>query len=196
MSKPSRWVFDAAALVAVASAVWMGVAGSWDAAFRFAVMAVLMLAARAADVPMPFAAAFAVFLLLATWAGVQHWYQQVSQFDVLVHFLTPGSLAAVAYFMLVRARLFPAARSALLHLRSWAPVVWVVVVGVSVAVVWEFYEWVVEQVNPAGMSVGYTDTVVDLFAGMLGSLSAGGLVLWWARRHGTERDSTAFRAVA
>lgn len=174
--------------MAVASVVWMGVAGSWDAAFRFAVIAVFMLAARAADVPMPFAAAFAVFLLLATWAAVQHWYQQVSQFDVLVHFLTPGSLAAVAYFGLVRARLLPAARSSSLHLRSWAPVVWVIVVGVSAAVVWEFYEWVIEQVNPAGMSVGYTDTVVDLFAGMLGSLTAGGLVLWWARRHDASRE--------
>ncbi len=107
-----------------------------------------------------------------------------------------GSLAAVAYFVLVQARLLPAARGTSLHLRSWAPVVWVVVVGASVAVVWEFYEWVIEQVNPAGMSVGYTDTVVDLFAGMLGSLTAGGLVLWWARRHGAEQDATAFRAVA
>jgi uncharacterized iron-regulated membrane protein len=52
----------------------------------------------------------------------------------------------------------------------------------------EFYEWVIKQVNPAGVSVGYTDSVVDLFAGMLGSLTVGGLVLWWARRRGAERD--------
>lgn len=32
-----------------------------------------------------------------------------------------------------------------------------------------------------GMAVGYTDTIVDLLAGMLGSLVAGALVLIWAR---------------
>jgi hypothetical protein len=45
------------------------------------------------------------------------------------------------------------------------------------------YEWVVEQVSPRGMHVGCTDTVVGLFAGLLGSFVAGLLVLWWAGRH-------------
>lgn len=66
MSKPGRWIFDAAVLVAVASAVWMAVTGNWDGAFRFLLMTGAMIAARGADVPAPFAAAFAVFLLLAT----------------------------------------------------------------------------------------------------------------------------------
>jgi hypothetical protein len=181
-SRAGRWIFDVAVLVAVASAVWLGVTGNWDGAVRFAVVTAFMLASRGADVPAPFAGAFAVFVLLATWASVQHWYRQLWQFDVLVHFLTLGSLAAVAYFVLVRARLLPPARGASPALRSWAPTVWVVAVGVSAAVVWEFYEWVVEQINPSGMIVGYTDTVVDLFAGTLGSLVAGALVLRWARR--------------
>lgn len=86
-----RWIFDLAVVVAVLSAVWMGVAGNWDGAFRFAVVAGLMLAARGADVPAPFAAAFAGFLLLATWASVQHWYRQIPQFDVLVHVLPPAA---------------------------------------------------------------------------------------------------------
>ncbi len=56
--------------MAVVSAIWLAVAGNWDGVFRFAVVAGFMLAARGADVPPPFAAAFAVFLLLATWASV------------------------------------------------------------------------------------------------------------------------------
>lgn len=187
LSRPGNWIFDAALLVAVASAIWMGVSGNWDGAVRFVAIAGIMLVARAADVPAPFAAAFAVLLLFATWASVQHWYRQISQFDVLVHLLTPGSLAAVAYFVLVSARLLPAPRSATPHMRSWAPVVWVTLSGVTAAVVWEFYEWVVEQINPTGMIVGYTDTVVDLFAGTLGSLAAGGLVMAWGRRHEKSR---------
>ena len=189
MSRLARWIFDAAVLAAVASGAWMAVQGNWDAVVRFAVIAGFMVAARAADVPPTFAAAFAALVLLATWAAVQHWYRQLTHFDVLVHFLTPGSLAAVVYFVLVSARLLPAVRSSSPHLRSWAPVVWVTLAGVAAAVVWEFYEWVVEQIHPGGMIVGYTDTVVDLLAGTLGSLTAGVLVLWWGRRH--DRSRTA-----
>jgi hypothetical protein len=57
-------------------------------------------------------------------------------------------------------------------------VVWVLVVGVTAAVLWEFYEWIIEQIRPAAMRVDYTDTVVDLFAGTLWSLVAG---RWRAR---------------
>jgi hypothetical protein len=178
-----RWIFDLAMLVAVASAVWMAVNGQWEPAFRFAVVSGLMAAPRAADVPAPFAGAFAVFLLLATWASVEHWYRRIPQFDVLVHVLTPGSLAAVGFFALVHWRLMPPVSDDDPALRSWAPVVWVTAVGLSAAVIWEFYEWGVEQFMPADMRVGYTDTIVDLFAGLLGSVAAGGLVLRWGRRH-------------
>lgn len=124
MTRLGRWIFDAAVLVALASGAWMAVDGNWDAVVRFAVIAGFMVAARAADVPPTFAAAFAVLVLLATWAAVQHWYRQVTHFDVLVHYLTPGSLAAVTYFVLVPASLLPTARSSSPYLRSWAPVLW------------------------------------------------------------------------
>lgn len=195
-SKAGRWIFDVAVLVAAASAVWLAIAGNWDGVIRFVVIAGFMLAARAADVPFPFAAAFAVFLLLSTWASVQHWYRSIPHFDVLVHLLTPGSLAAVAYFVLAHQRLFPAAHDRDPRWRSWAPVVWVTVVGVTAAVVWEFYELVVEQIAPAAMSVGYVDTVLDLAAGMLGSLAAGALVLAWVRHPSASRPSAVSRAAA
>ncbi len=131
-----------------------------------------MLAARGADVPPRSRRPSRCSCILATWASVQHLYRQIPQFDVLVHFLTPGSLAAVAYFVLVRARLLPGVRSSTTQLRSWAPVVLVVVVGVTAAVSWEFNVWGIEQVAPSRMRVGYTDTVVDLFAGTLGTPQA------------------------
>jgi hypothetical protein len=189
--KPSlvgRWILDTAVVVAIASALLMTVGGRWEAAFRFVVVAGLMLAPRAAKVPAPFAGPFAVFLLLATWASVEHWYRQIAQFDALVHVLTPGSLAAVAYYALVHWRALPAVSDTEPRLRGWSPVLWVALVGVGAAVIWEFYEWVIEQVNPAGMRVGYTDTVVDLFAGMVGSVVAGALVLHWGRRHPAPRS--------
>jgi hypothetical protein len=152
---------------------------------RFAVVAGLMLLARRAKVPVGFAAAFAVLILLAMWGSVQHWYRAPGEVDSLVHFLTPGSLAAVCYFLLVQARLLPDARDPSLRTRSWAPIVSVGTTGTTAAVVWEYYEWAVEQLDPEGMIVGSTDTVIDILAGMAGSVVAGALVVWWAKRSRT-----------
>jgi len=85
--------------------------------------------------------------------------------------------------VLVHWRLMPPVSEPAPALRWWAPVVWVTAVGVTAAVLWEFYERVVEEIAPAGMLVGYTDTIVDLVAGLLGSVVAGVLVLWWGRRY-------------
>lgn len=184
-----RTIFTLAVVIAVASAAFHVIVGEWEAAFRFAAVTVLMLVPRAADVPGPFAGAFAVFLLLATWASVGHWYREIPHFDTVVHVLTPGSLAAAAYFALVHWRLLPAVSDRAGSLRSGSPVFWVTLVGVAAAVIWEFYEWVIEQLSPRGMEVGYTDTVIDLFAGLSGSIVAGLFVLAWGRRHRAPRDA-------
>ena len=184
-------MFVLALLVGGGSAVWMGLAGRWEPTFRFAVVTVLMLVVRAGRTPAAFGGPFAAFLLLATWASVQHWYREIPQFDVLVHVVTPGSLATVSYFVLVRASVLPSVRTSSRGLREWAPVVWVTAVGVTAAVLWEFYEWVVEQYQPQGMIVGYDDTILDLLAGTVGSLLGGALVLWWGRRYELADDRGA-----
>lgn len=178
-----RWIFDAAVLIAVASAGFYFMTGSIEAGVRFVILAGIMLVARWGEVPPMFAGAFAGFLLLAAWASVHHWYRQIVFADEVIHVLTPGSLAAAAYFLLAHLRVMPDADESRRALRDWTPVLWVTLTGVAAAVLWEFYEWVVEQFSPKGMHVGYTDTVVDLAAGMLGSLIAGVLVLHWARKH-------------
>ncbi|MFF0944506.1 hypothetical protein ACFYE2_09800 [Kocuria sp. CPCC 205300] len=181
-NRVGSWVFLAAVAVAVASAAYLGLMQRWDGMLRFAAVTVVLLLTRRAKVPTGFVAAFAVLVLLAMWGSVQHWYAEIPHFDTVVHVLTPGSLAAVSYFLLVDAGLLPDAREPGRQVRGWAPALWVGLVGTTAAVLWEYYEWVVEQISPQGMLVGYTDTVVDLFAGMCGSLVAGMLVLRWARR--------------
>lgn len=195
-TRAGRWIFDAAVLAAVASGIYQVVQDQGEPGFRFAVLALIMVGTRWGDVPAPFAAAFATFTLLATWASVEHWYRGVAWADEVVHFLTPGSLAAAAYFLLARLRVMPDADQSRERLRAWTPVYWVTLVGLFAAVLWEFYEWVVEHVSPGGMIVGYTDTIGDLLAGMLGSAVAGMLALWWTQHHdapGT-RTSPADRA--
>ncbi|MEX5269746.1 hypothetical protein [Kocuria sabuli] len=181
-NRAGSWVFGAAVAVAVASAGYLGLMQRWDGMLRFAAVTVVLLLTRRAKVPTGFVAAFAVLVLLAMWGSAQHWYAEIPHFDTVVHVLTPGSLAAVSYFLLVDAGLLPDAREPGRQVRGWAPALWVGLVGTTAAVLWEYYEWVVEQISPQGMLVGYTDTVVDLFAGMCGSLVAGMLVLRWARR--------------
>lgn len=182
-TKVGRWIFNAAVLVAVASGIYQFLQDQGEPGFRFAVLALIMAGTRWGEVPAPFAAAFAAFSLLATWASVEHWYRDIAWADEVIHFLTPGSLAAAAYFLLAHLRVMPDADESRERLRSWTPVFWVTLVGVFAAVLWEFYEWVIEQVSAGGMIVGYTDTIGDLCAGMLGSAVAGVLALWWSHHH-------------
>lgn len=184
--KSGLWIFGCAVVVAVASGIYVFLDDRGEPGVRFGILALIMLGTRWGNVPAPFAAAFACFMLLATWASVEHWYRDIRLADEVIHFLTPGSMAAALYFLLVNFRMMPGPRESRAHLRSWVPVFWVMIVGVFAAVLWEYYEWVVEQFNPSGMRVGYTDTVLDLVAGTLGSLTAGLLVLWWAHRHDRE----------
>ena len=145
-------------------------------------MAVVMVGARWGDIPLPFAAGFATFLLIATWASVQHWYRTIPDIDLPIHFFTVGSLGAAAYFLLSGTELLPDVRDRTESPPPGAVVLWVTVVGVTVAVLWEFYEWTMEQLVPQDILVGYDDTLADLLAGMLGCAAAGLFVVWWSRR--------------
>lgn len=188
MSRAGRYFVYAAMAVAVVSAVLMAFQADWDSAFRFALIFALMVAARSRDVPSPFVGAFAVFILLATWATAAQWYREIWWSDIVIHFFAPGSTAAVLYFLFADARLVPDVRQGLHQLRPWSPAFLTLVIGTTTAVVWEFYEAVVEQVAPQFMLVGYADTIIDLLAGALGSLAAGALVVAWSRRRDAERQ--------
>ena len=151
----SRGIFDFSLAVAVTSSIGKFLVGDWEGALRFLIIALSMVRARTSAVPVPFAAAFAVLLLPATWASAQNWYRQIDHFDVVVHLFTPGAVAAVFYFTLVSG---------------------------TVALLWECYEWVIQQVTPKTIVVGYSDSISDMLAGLVGSVLAGALVVAWARR--------------
>lgn len=177
-----NWLFFLSVGALAASGAVLVVDQRWGAATRLIVMAVILLWAKRARVPMIFLGVCALSVLVATWAAVWRWYPAVPHLDTVVHVLTVGSLAAVGYFLLANARLLPDVRDVDGTYRAWAPVLWVAMVGTTTAVLWEYYEWVLEQVSPQGVIVGYTDTVADLLAGMSGSVAAGFLTLWWVRR--------------
>lgn len=175
-------VFFLAVGALAVSGVVLAVDQQWGGAARLVGMASVLLLSSRARVPMAFLGLCAVSVLVATWAAVWRWYAAVPFLDEAVHVVAPGGIAAVGYFLLSRAELMPDVRDRPVPYRSWAPVLWVGMVGTTTAVLWEFYEWILEQVSPQGMIVGYTDTVGDLLAGASGAVLAGFLVVWWARR--------------
>lgn len=180
--RASRWIFDAALAAAVFSGIGKLLLGDWEGALRFLIIALTMVGARTSAVPLPFAAAFALLLLPATWASAENWYRQIDHFDLVVHLVTPGAVAAVFYFVLVSWRLLPPPRGHVPELRSAAVVLWVTLVGGTVALLWECYEWVIQRVTPQTIVVGYADSISDMLAGLLGSVLAGALVVSWANR--------------
>jgi hypothetical protein len=108
-------------------------------------------------------------LLLASWSAVLDWYAAVPALDLAVHFAATGVLAALA-FRLWQRWLEPAPQPPLAGARIVLPVL---SLGALLSVLWEFGEWFGYYLVSSDINVGYDDTVGDLAAGLLGSLTAG-----------------------
>lgn len=183
MRTAGAWTFFLAVGALTLSGIVQALEGQWGGAFRLVGTAGILLLVSRVRVPMLFLGLCAVSVLVATWAAVWRWYPAVPFLDEAVHVVAPCSMAAVSYFLLARARLLPDVRQPDGPYRTSAPVLWVGMVGTTIAVLWEYYEWLLEQVSPRGLIVGYTDTVGDLLAGTIGAAAAGLLVLWWGGKN-------------
>lgn len=155
----------------------------------FAVLFLILLAPRLLDVAAPFDAAFAATMLTATWARQQHWYVNVSWVDEAVHAVTPGATAAAVYLMLAKLDLLPDVRELTDATRRFSLVLLVTFVGLGLATIWEFFEWVENQYSPQSTHVGYNDTISDLALGGMGSVIAGALIVFWFHRHPSPRQA-------
>ena len=153
--------------------------GSGAAAF-FVVFAALLVP-RWAKISAPFDVALCATLLIACWARQQHWYATVLWADEVIHFFTPGAVAVAAYLVLSALELLPDAREVLDAAKSASLAFLVTCLGLAIATVWEFFEWVANEFAPRQTLVGYTDTISDLALGGLGSLIAGLALTLWLR---------------
>lgn len=144
-----------------------------ESAVRVGAVLLILLAVRRARIPAAVDAGFCLTMLIATWAAVGGWYTAIVWADEVVHFVTVGATSATAYFVLIRLELLPDLREVTAAVHRAGIAVLTTALGLAVATVWEFYEWVVEQFMPVYMTVGYNDTILDLLMGGLGSLVAG-----------------------
>lgn len=168
----------AAAVLSVgAAAIWFGTAE----VIGFIVVAIGLMIPRVAHLAGPFDAAFGATIILASWSAVVSLYAAITWWDILVHFVTAGSSAAVLFLLLARAEITPGSTvSKALPTRSI--VVMTFAFGVTVAVLWEFLEWAGNAFISDGIHVGYVDTLIDIAVGGAGAIIAGILLARWKDR--------------
>lgn len=174
----------AAALSVAVAVIWFGI----PEALGFGVMLVGLMVPRITHLAGPFDAAFSTTILLATWSGVAGLYAAITWWDLAVHFITVGASSAVLYLLLARMDITPGA-SVGKALPSRSIVVLTSALGISVAVLWEFFEWAGNAFISPGIHVGYVDTIGDLAVGWFGAILAGLLLAQWKDRTTEIQDS-------
>lgn len=139
---------------------------------------------RALGVSPPLDTAYGTALLASAWAAQLEWYRALPWLDLPVHAASTGLVAAVAYAALVRARALPDPGGVRTGRARAGVVVATTGLGAVLAVLWEVGEWAGHTFLDDRIGVGYSDTVTDLAAGLLGSAVAGLVLVPGAARTG------------
>ena len=108
---------------------------------------------------------------MAGWSAVLDLSTRVPYWDLLVHFVLNGLVAAVLYIVAVRAGAVP--DPARVRVPLGAVVALTVAFGLAAGVLWELAEWVGHTFIDETIYVGYDDSISDLAVGGLGALAAG-----------------------
>ena len=139
-----------------------------------------MLLPRALRLRPGFDITFAIVTLIAVWSSVIDLYVTVRWWDLPVHFVLNGLVAAIGYLLLVHFDIVAEARTRSRPVLSTTIVT--TALGLSLGVVWEMFEWFGKNFIDGEIYVGYTDSIGDLLWGGLGSLLAGLAMPWIAAR--------------
>ena len=166
-SGPAEWVADAVRVLGAVSVVVAGI--GWGAvAFWVTALALLgVCASRFIGLRPALDIALGITLLVAAWSSTLGLYASVAGWDLIVHFLATGLLAAALFVVAERLSIVPTDAS------PASTTVLTAVFGVTAAVVWEVAEWVGHNFVDPTIYVAYNDTIGDLVAGTAGSIVAG-----------------------
>lgn len=115
--------------------------------------------------------AFGIVTLVAVWSSVTDLYVTVKWWDLPVHAVLNGLVAAVGYLLLVHFRVVADADTLPRPVLSTTIVT--TALGLSFGVFWEMFEWFGKNFIDGDIYVGYTDSIGDLLWGGIGSLVAG-----------------------
>ena len=172
-----------------AAAVVLFLAGNLEQAVRMAGTFLVLVAAQRLRLPRLFDLLFISGMGLQAWGNPLGLFEDIDKYDNLVHFVLPASSVPVLYVLSVRLGLLPDLAEARQPRHRLGLVVFAEMNGLSIAALYEIYEYVAVEWLDAGMAIGYADTIFDLTLGVGGAL-AGGLVLmlWSAEHWPTERQ--------
>ena len=173
-SSPGDYLADgvrvAGLLSVVAAFIW------WDVtdAGVLALALPALLVPRLAWVLPWFDIVYGITVLAAAWSNVLDLYRTIAGWDLLLHFVCTGVIAAMAYLVLARLNVVTAPRSASFLRRT--PLVVVTALGLAASALWEMIEWLGYTFVSGDIFVGYNDTIGDMAVGGLGAVLAGVLV--------------------
>ncbi|GAA1751168.1 hypothetical protein [Agromyces humatus] len=170
-SGPAEVTADVLRLLAVLSIVVAAIGWGPLSGLSFVAVVAALLVPRVLRLRPAFDIAFGVAVLFSTWSSVLGVYYTTRWWDVPMHFVTNGLCAALLVVVLVRLGVL-ADPATLPHPRLSATVA-TTALGLSLGVLWELFEWFGRSFLDDEILVGYADTLGDLLAGGLGSLSAG-----------------------
>ncbi|SBS74932.1 hypothetical protein [uncultured Microbacterium sp.] len=160
--------------VRVAGAVSILIAAIWWSGTDAGILALALpalLVPRFVGVRPWFDITYGIAVLVASWSNVLDLYRSIAGWDLVVHTVCTGLIAAIAYLALVRWGVTPPPPAA-----RPAAVIFTASLGLAASAVWEMLEWIGKTFVTAEIFVTYTDTIGDMAVGGLGSVAAGFLV--------------------
>lgn len=167
----AEYVADALRIVAVLSVI---AAAIWSTATDAGILALALPALMVPRVLGMRAGAdilLGVTVLVAADSNVFDLYRTIAGWDLVVHFVCTGVIAATVYLVLARCLVVPAQGAA--DFRKRTAIVVCTALGLAVSAVWEMIEWAGRTFVTAEIFVTYQDTIGDMAVGGLGALVAG-----------------------
>ncbi|MDN3495232.1 hypothetical protein QL996_04775 [Planococcus sp. APC 4015] len=167
---PAEWIADA---LRVAGALSVAALFIWSTVTDAGILALALpalLIPRFIGARPAFDIFFGVAVLVAAWSNVLDLYTTVPGWDLIVHFVCTGAIAAMTYLTLVGFNVVPSPQAA--GARRRTPVVIVIAVGLAASAVWEMVEWAGKTFVTSEIFVTYDDTIGDMVAGGLGGVVA------------------------
>ena len=168
---PAEVIADVLRLLAVLSIVVAAIGWGLLSGLSFVAVVAVMLIPRVLHVRPAFDITFGLAILFSTWSSVLGVYITTKWWDLPMHFLTNGICAALLFVVLVRLDVL--ADPATLKHPTLSATVTTTALGLSIGVLWEFFEWFGHSFIDEEIFVAYEDTLGDLVVGGLGSLLAG-----------------------
>lgn len=118
-----------------------------------------------------------VTVLVAAGSNVFDLYRTITGWDLAVHFVCTGAIAATSYLVLARCLVVPPQGAT--DFRKRTAIVVCTALGLAVSALWEMIEWAGRTFITAEIFVTYQDTIGDMAVGGLGALVAGIVVAFF-----------------